>query len=265
MRFLGKFLKIRRVSLELKKEDDGYPIGSGVFIDIGGVKRILNAKHVAKIILEYPNDKLGLLLEEKEHNYILENRYLLIYQYDFDKQLDEYAPDLSFIKIPSNQISTIQAIKSFYNFSIDRNKLLKFKNDFREGIWFVCGFPVWESSRFIDGLHFKITYSIIGRCGATGVDKATYKNELDYYEVGVDYSSLASIPKDFGGISGGGLWKITINNDGENFIPESYYLCGIVIEQTQFDQELNKKKLICLGRKSLYEKFYVFLRNELIT
>lgn len=255
---MGRQLYLYTVGLIKVKdgEKEVFLCGSGILIDIGGTKGILTAKHVAENIRQEKNGKLGIVLVEKSsHRFTIEVSYLTFYDYGINLVDDIFAPDISFIRLPLNSISSIKSYKSFYNLSTYREYLLDCKDDFSEGIWFLCGFPEWGSKIENKEAGFDKVISLYGICGATGVSNNFYKDGFNYYEATIDYNGAnKDIPLNFGGMSGGGLWKVSFGN---NFNPQRYYLCGLIISQSVVNSEM-KRTMTCLGRDCIYHQFFDF-------
>jgi hypothetical protein len=65
-------------------------------------------------------------------------------------------------------------------------------------------------------------------------------NGFDYIELGCDRSSSASVPDSFGGVSGGGVWKVEIDSpDGSagSEILGEVILCGVAFYQGDIDTQ----------------------------
>jgi len=113
-------------------------IGSGTFVSILNTYGIITAAHVIDLLVEPYS--LGLILSEHEHNYMINSEYLDIIRIAKGK-VDSAGPDLGFIAMPSSELGTIQARKSFHNLDIKRDRILANPPGLDHGIWALYGVP----------------------------------------------------------------------------------------------------------------------------
>lgn len=81
-------------------------------------------------------------------------------------------------------------------------------------------------------------------------------NGYDYIELGCDRSSSPTIPYSFGGVSGGGVWKVEIDSpDGSpgSEILGEITLCGVAFYEDELDTQYPYVR--CHGPGSLYSVF----------
>lgn len=203
------------------KKEDGVLIGSGTFINIQGVYGILTAHHVAHQ-LEF-GSFLGIILIPDEHRNVTNFQYLKTV--DIAKGLnDADGPDLSFIMLPSIKVSEVKPYKHFIDLAVDREIMLDKPPAIHGGIWFLCGTIGEKTKEERSSRGFGPVLALEGMCAAVGVDRIYREDGFDYIEADVEYDKGLDIPSTFGGMSGGGLWQVTIKKyDDERLEPDKYF------------------------------------------
>jgi len=70
--------------------------------------------------------------------------------------------------------------------------------------------------------------------GLGPIKKTYFVGPYDYYEIGVKYGNDLSIPRNFGGMSGGGLWQVRLikQADGTIQIKSHFYQELLFTKQT---------------------------------
>lgn len=234
-------------------------IGSGTFIIIDDKKfGILTAHHVAA---EFSNmDELGLFVspENQEHMFSIPVQHLRIVNIGAPGK--DPKPDLSVIILPDAVVPTIRGSKSFYPIRKESYHP-ELDSEIIRDPFFICGVPEIGTKDAKSRKGIKTLKSFQLLCGPTGVLKYYSVDKFDYFEVGVEYNSKFSLPETFGGVSGGGVWRvpILILPNGE-VTAKNHYLCGCVFYQTE--KKANKRNLLCHGPKSIYEIVREKIINE---
>jgi len=199
--------------------DDGKLCGCGTLVSIDESCYILTAAHVWAGLKKFSRIVTSLK-ERVDHRFLMRTDSI-----DASRTLKavngwgEWGPDLSLLRIPSYYLTTISAHKGFYNLCKERQ--LKGNCD----KWVLLGAP-YEKGTFSRHLaHFPIIgyFSI--------VDDRYERNGLDYLDLGVEVS-MPDVPSTFGGVSGGGLWRVryTKTNDGQ--INRQCLLEGVAFYET---------------------------------
>ena len=91
-------------------------------------------------------------------------------------------PDIGFLLLQSVEVGWIKAIKSFYNLSLRREKVLTSAPDYRDGVWFLCGFAAEHTSEEPAQAGFAKVKVFRGDIGAGGVIREFSKNDFDYFD-----------------------------------------------------------------------------------
>ncbi len=233
-------------------------IGSGTFTSMGNVYGILTAQHVAR---ELEGEcALGLALIQGEHIHLIERQYLdVLHVASAISPAD--GPDLAFIVLPASSVSTIRAVKSFYNLSVDREELLSNPAALDSGIWFLCGAPGEKTTGEKSKIGYDGVLAFRGMCYGAGADRQFEKEGYDYIELDVEYKEGIDIPHTFGGMSGGGLWQVPIRQlEGGELEPIKILLSGVIFYESAIEN--HRRSIRCHGRRSIYEKVYSALRTR---
>jgi hypothetical protein len=116
---------------------------------------------------------------------------------------EEWGPDVALLRIPDFYTGTIEAFRPFYNLSA--RKKIPSDTDYLE-TWMLCGAPkiLGETSETEVHAH--------GRAFQVRVESSHRRDGFDYLDVLAHWPS-PSVPAKFGGVSGGGLWKLLLYTD----------------------------------------------------
>jgi hypothetical protein len=240
--------------------DQGIQIGSGTFVTIGKAYGILTAQHVSEQIR--PGDRLGIIAgsEGQEHRFIMPRNSIEIINMINQRLTDEYGPDISFIIIAdSEKISTIKTHKSFYPLSHLRERLRTIQPSINSGVWMACGAP-GENARMISspidlGRVMEFRDFVYWGC----VKEPYEKDSFDYYEMPTS-EGPDETPRDYGGMSGGGLWQVSMYRSPEGLLKgKEYLLMGVIFYQGVGED--NIRYLRGHGPKSIYGIFLDKVQN----
>lgn len=244
--------------------------GSGTLIKCGRIHGILTAHHV----VHNPHDptrkfdfKAGssqtllLVVEEFAHRLEIQTHYLSCV--DVGVPVDEYfGPDLTVLVIPDScpQFHEIKARKRFFDISIHRAARLT-ESLSNNGCWFLVGNPqALEETR--SGSHgFSHVVNSRGIAAYTYVAKREEVNAFDFMHLGVERSKLEGFTEHFGGMSGGGVWKIPLVtrqfDAGLTIQLGDEVLAGVAFYQTAMRD--GGCEIRCHAARSVYEKVYEVL------
>ena len=228
-------------------------LGSGTLVTAGKTHAILTAHHVIQVLPK--KGRLGLILAPTLHQHTVDTN-ALVYKEIARGVVDSDGPDLGAVILPPSIAATIAAKKTFYNLSSRRDQLLLAPPDRQEGVWFVHGF-VDEGTREEPGREgYSLVKAFYSFSGAGGPDEPPLKvGDHDYYAFPVSYNARSVAPRDFGGMSGGGLWQVTLFRDPHGEVrPKKLLFSGVVFYQVATtDTECG---VTCHGRSSVYKVAY---------
>lgn len=216
------------ISVNIDNDNDFNFIGSGTLISYRNHEGILTAGHVAR---ELENKNLGVVISRHRHKIIIKGNYLNIAKKYC--QAGGEGPDISFIEIPSNILGDIKARKVFYNIDSRINEVISKPEQLRQGLWLVAGFP--DEFRIQDPAPGE------GFNGATGLEILYLKLgmpilvsdicDVDVYKFEVTTDQSQRIPANFGGVSGGGLWRVPLIIKNDNYEGPTPLLYGVAFSQ----------------------------------
>lgn len=185
-------------------------LGSGTLASIGGCVGIITAAHVVEdAIANRQGEKLGVLCSSMNSK---DSQGWIVPKYEYvafrNKGWTESGPDLAFVKLPSELALDLEAIGSILNIDkqiadafLQRNYVAV-----REvvagyvGEWTAVGSP---ASVFTGMIH---PGALLPLDKEGGYDRVQFKlgNLIN-----------AVPPKSYGGVSGGGFWRIFYGDDGK--------------------------------------------------
>jgi len=190
----------RNFSVTMLMHDDDCPQVipcSGTLAQINGFNGVITARHVWE---EARKHEFLLTLVGRD-NYTFETKYLTpaIPQATGDlKEFRVRVPDIGFVRLPDKYASDLEAKgKAFFN--LDKRVAAKsYLPDMAEGYWTIFGNP----DELLDVKRKKVSSFVYG----TGVSKQFEEAGWDYFVMNLDIPANLDIPKDFSGMSGGGIW-----------------------------------------------------------
>ena len=243
----------RRFSITMLIYDDGatdvIPC-SGTLAQLGGQKGIVTARHVWNKAKEHQ-----LLLTLIGHgNYAFERKHLVGLVPEFETVLSEFekvrVPDIAFIKLPYNYVGDLEAKgKAFFNID-KRIEAGAYLPELEQGYWSVFGNPdEWRETG-----KKKVISFVYG----TGLSRCLERDNWDYLVMRLDTSANPDIPRDFSGMSGGGIWwtRWTCDESLQRFVVENPSRDILLAGVSFFQTGNHDRMLLGHGPKSIYELLY---------
>jgi hypothetical protein len=254
----GVRAELRHFAVPLILNDDF--LGSGVLVEVDNIPGILTAEHVVNNpAAPFDNSlesKQALVtsVSERANTVAVEMRHLT--WWTTTRQTDEWGPDLAFIRLPESAGFThqLRASKSFYNLTLDPKNRMKEALD-NTGFMAFVGYVAEQITDAPPESGFPAVRRIQGYAFLTGPEKYHAQNGFDYVDVGCNRVLCPTMPKSFGGVSGGGLWRFDVLRDvhekaGQERLGKSY-LAGVVFLQIAIDTYTPKVR--GHGARSIYE------------
>lgn len=214
--------------------------GTGTLVSIARFHYILTAAHVWEERLKSARDVGITLKEDIDHCCRIRAASFVVSCMLRPDNWNEWGPDLVFLKLPENLVGGIEAFRSFYRLDMERAGVK------------------------LDGIEARI---LMGAPRATGKFTRTHadlsingffadvsaqaynKGEFDYIDLREDVA-LPGVPQTFGGVSGGGLWRVQIYQSPDTGkIDWSWLLEGTAFHQSDLID--NHRIIRCHGRKSI--------------
>jgi|ERR1051326_1116288 hypothetical protein len=178
-------------------------VGSGSLVFVGGSHYILTAAHVW-VALQSAST-LGITVTDNiNHKFPIPIPAIVTTTFQPDKlEWNEWGPDLALLRIPPEQVGGIKAFQVFEHIMAPPKPL---------GVealeaWVVVGAP-GELGKFTP------THADLQISGRFVSPKAVTRAPYDYFDFELD-SSGSDMPKTWGGMSGGGLWRVLVYHSSE--------------------------------------------------
>lgn len=169
-------------------------VGSGSLVLVGSSHYILTAAHVWQVIQSAP--KLGYILTDNiRHKPQIDVGAIVATT--FTPEAEEWGPDLALLRIPPVFVGGIQAYKVF-----DDLKAPKSPNVESLTSWVIMGTPDELAPVSIDHTAVQISGRFVQPC-------LHNHGRYDYFDFEIE-SGSSDLPLSWGGVSGGGLWKVLV-------------------------------------------------------
>lgn len=247
------FPKVLTFSASLFRSDGGQPMiysGSGTFVRWGEKCCLLTAAHVWEALRESDRVSLGIGRGE----FVTIRRAYLACLHSSPRiggKWGPWGPDLALIDLPEVDARALEARgKVFYNLSRRRSAALETPAS-DVAIWAVVGAPgefVTVVGREPDlGLtHFTVGVTLISSLKA-----ATKTHDgFDYVELPLTPKSMEGFPKEYGGISGAGLWRL---GEADAAARTVTWTDAVSLEGVAFYHRRTAPEIVrCHGRRSIY-------------
>jgi hypothetical protein len=173
--------------------------GSGSFVFVGGSHYILTAAHVWEKVLKFAV-KIGIVLPDNiKHSYLIDVDAITTTTLKPKSSVwTEWGPDLALLRIPPERLGGIKAFHVFeYLESPPRPLPVKSCK-----CWVVMGSPGELGT-------FTKKYAEVPITGRFVDPKPRRRAKYDYFDFNLD-STSPGLPKSWGGLSGGGLWRVLV-------------------------------------------------------
>jgi hypothetical protein len=249
--------------IEIKNGEKLQLVGTGTLIKYKTTIGILTAKHVVQGKLFQQCTSMGLVFEKTRRFTISKSEFRV-------KYIDNL--DVALIIIYSINTESISAIQSFIN--IDEYYSKRNEIDFVENKWFVLlfGFPEEKQQTIVPFLGFTASLRFLGLSYFSIICGTESLNKHDVLLVIIDFSNQHGIvasenysveeilPRDFGGVSGGGLWKVilTIDQNGEMKYTKLLFE-GVAFFQTGIAD--NRCQIKCTSVRSIWSDIIKILQE----
>lgn len=232
--------------------ESGGLIGSGTFVSCDGCFGVLTVHHVVSLIDE--PCEIGFTLVEGAHRVTVDRQLIQVLNIAVPPVLGQ-GPDLAFMRLPREVASRISHYKHFYSLDFDREEMLTHPPAADASVWFVCGVPDALTEEEEPQAGFLQVTSFHGLCGAGGPNRLYEEGGFDYIDSWVEYTDDESLPRTFGGISGGGVWQVTYAGTPESgMAPRRYLLAGVPFAQSPLENR--RRSIIAHGARSVYDNAY---------
>jgi hypothetical protein len=173
--------------------------GSGSFVLVGGTHYILTAAHVWEKVLKFAV-KVGIVLTDNiAHSCLIDVAVIVpTILAPKNSHWTEWGCDLALLRIPPELVGGIKAFHFFeYLESPPKPPAVKSCE-----CWVVVGTPVELGT-------FTKNFAEVEVTGRFVDPKPLRRGKHDYFDLNLD-SASPGLPKSWGGLSGGGLWRVLV-------------------------------------------------------
>lgn len=232
-------------------------LGSGVLVSAGNTRAILTAHHVIEVLPR--TGRLGLLLQKTYEPHSVDAQGVVLLKIARGTQ-DSVGPDLGAVILAPEIATSVAAIKTFYNLDMQQEKMLQNPPDLRDGFWVAQGFLEERTVVTRNAEERGFTKSFYNFSGVGGPEVGDQIGDFDFFEFPVSHEGKQNSPKNWGGMSGGGLWQIMLKREGDRLVHLPPLLSGIIFYQQPTTE--TKCGVRGLGRRSVYDVAYNSILNR---
>jgi hypothetical protein len=247
-------------------------LGTGTLVQIDQWAGILTAEHVVHpdkqdLWLDYtghPERHLRTSIGSFAHDLSISTNALRIVT--TARLNDDHGPDLAFIALPESPfLHELRARKSFYNLTLNVAKKTHIALT-DAGFFALCGFPSIKDFSGPAEHGFTTTTSLCGYVMFSGPESYEHPNDWDYFEVRVSQECANEFERKFGGVSGGGVWRVLMIA-GQDAPPGDVLMGDLALAGVAFyemdDRGENHFFVRAHGPVSIYDTFIDLVRNTL--
>ena len=205
-------------------------LGSGVLVRAGERRAILTADHVRNILST--TGRIGLVLSQSEETTNIDAGALAPNKLGRGTN-DTEGPDLAVLHVAPLLAGALSSKKTFYNLSNRQDLLLGNAPDPHAGIWAANGFVEELTIPEASSTPEKTVTAFCQFAAFGGVENYQEREGHDYYDF--PFEEAGDIPRNFGGVSGSGLWQFVLRyNASEEIEISDALLRGLIFYQEPF-------------------------------
>lgn len=223
--------------------------GSGTLVELAGRHYILTADHVWNATEGW--DAIGLALAAEGAPLAIPRDRVAANRLG-GSPYSRWGPDLALLEIPPHFVTTIRARKSFLNLARRRSMLPSHPPQTEKALWAVMGL-VGQSSDVAPFPEAGVVVANVRGEAFFGVTcTADHRNGYDYLTVYAK-TTLPGVPSSFDGVSGGGLWQITLSMKAGTIVSQGqHHFRGVAFWQEPQPPDL--VAIRCHGPQSIFQK-----------
>jgi len=214
------------------------PAGSGTLVSYHNSKYILTAAHVwhgddPENGLKNADTILIPIKEGEPKRLTIGPDEIVPFGPEIPEEWNQWGPDLVMLSLPPDRIGSIQAVgRSFYNLSKKEEKNV-------EGVQmhFLVGAPArrgnFTANKAIPEMQAMLIWKATGPYLRTGAPHPP-RQDFDYIDLGIN-TNAPFVAKRFGGVSGGGIWKVCIDRSDIDGFDSFKILNGVAYWEEPFE------------------------------
>ena len=243
------------VGIVIREDQGSRVLGSGVLVAIEGRRGILTCGHVAECYEKLPEIglirfKTGSLPQRRLLR--LENTLTLILQSSDTFAEKKEVLDLAFTSLPPDAAASLESHGVFLNLEKNRAKMEAYASSRANSIDAMLGLVAeFSDMPFRQGREF-----VSPMRGVLHPGHVTTQNNGLLTMRAMDYN-LHHLPKDFGGMSGGGLWRVYYEESEQESKLTDIMLCGIATWQ------IDDRNIACQGWDRIDQTLVAQVREQI--
>jgi hypothetical protein len=244
---IGRELADYTVAFVISKDGELRPAGTGTLVSFRGGHYFLTAAHVWEAVLRQCDAIRIPLKENTRWRFAISPREIVPYSTELPGSWGEWGPDMALLRIPPERVGSFTAAgRPFYPLSVKRELLL----DCATETWFLMGAPALRGKFTSESAipELQAMNVITGtRSFAPIALQAELRAQFDFLDIAVD-TTQPDVAADFGGVSGGGLWRVYAFKGTDGEIRTFKVLDGLAFWQKSIDSGL---LIRCHGPQSI--------------
>ena len=224
--------------------------GSGTLVELAGKHYILTAKHVWSEVKRW--EEIGLVLTGEGVPLAIPRDRIVAKLVGAGSAAGEWGPDLALLELPPHLVGEVGARKSFLNLAREHSALSSHPPQLEKAVWAVIGL-VGQSSEVgpPDNTGMALA-KLRGEAFFGWSCTADSRDDYDYLTL-TARTTLPGVPSSFAGVSGGGLWQITLGMKGSEIVWKGERrFRGVAFWQTPLPED--SIAIRCHGPRSIFEK-----------
>jgi hypothetical protein len=222
--------------------------GSGTFINACGVEGILTANHVADALRR--EDGFCLCVHRQSHYLAVSTKHTELVEIGIQGENLEDGPDLAFVIFrDAKLLGTLRSLKSFCYLESQNREFFESPHLNRMN-WVIAGSPFEAVKVSQEGRIINVNF--INFAGEAFFCRQSSRNGFDYFDLRI-LSGEGVFPQSYEGVSGGGIWLIPLEIDGNDHATIGYarpILAGVAFYQ--FPEENKFRVIRGHGECSIY-------------
>lgn len=228
----------------------GEPVGTGTLVSAGSIFGVLTAAHVigalpkeSKVgVVRFRENKIHV---QKQTIDMSEVEVICLGQQPFDAA----GPDIGFLKLPQDSIGWLRATNIFHNLKKRQNSMLS-TLDAAPYVDSLVG-VVAERTQELSPVHADSSLLGVSAVFLSG-ETRNYRiaGGLDLIDFLPSWNEELEPPNSYGGVSGGGLWRLFLASDLNSKRGQS--LLGVAFYQS--DEIDYQRTITCHGPVTVYDK-----------
>lgn len=214
------------------------PLGSGTFVVRDGMYGILTAHHCLHAC--NPEVRIGAQGKDTLLLLVTRGRIVILDPEDTTErplaipESEEFGPDLTFVEIPSGpKLGLLKAIVSFWNLD-EKRRCLAVDLSFNSVCIVTAGFPEvdYQTSIGESTIHHHVKHMVF--IGVLGDGDVSEQGKWDYIKSSCKYRASEKLPQTFRGVSGGGIWAVSLQvTKHDQWNVKAYSLVGVAFYETE--------------------------------